>query len=38
MADTTDLLDDEMIDPVTGEIVNQKDLRSGCSRGRRNRA
>ncbi|MBD2762177.1 transposase, partial [Kocuria sp. cx-116] len=26
MADTTDLLDDEMIDPVTGEIIDQKDL------------
>lgn len=26
MADTTDLLDNEMIDPVTGEIIDQKDL------------
>lgn len=26
MADTTELLDDAMIDPVTGEIIDQKDL------------
>lgn len=26
MADTTDVLDDAIIDPVTGEIVDQKDL------------
>ncbi|MDQ1218006.1 putative transposase [Microbacterium arborescens] len=26
MADTTELLDNEMIDPVTGEIIDQKDL------------
>jgi putative transposase len=26
VADTTELLDDEMIDPVTGEIIDQKDL------------
>ena len=26
MADTTELLDDTMIDPVTGEIIDQKDL------------
>lgn len=26
MADTTELLDDEMIDPVMGEIIDQKDL------------
>ena len=26
MADATELLDDEMIDPVTGEIIDQKDL------------
>lgn len=26
MADTTELLDEAMIDPVTGQIINQKDL------------
>lgn len=26
VADTTELLDDEMIDPVMGEIIDQKDL------------
>ena len=26
MADTTDMMEDEMIDPVTGEIIDQKDL------------
>ena len=26
MADTTDLLDDEMIGPVIGEVIDQKDL------------
>ncbi|RGE20999.1 IS256 family transposase, partial [Leucobacter sp. wl10] len=26
VADTTELLDNEMIDPVTGEIIDQKDL------------
>lgn len=26
MADTTELLDNEMIDPVTGEIIDQKEL------------
>ena len=26
MADTTELLDDAMIDPVTGELIDQKDL------------
>ena len=26
MADATELLDDEMIDPVTGGIIDQKDL------------
>ena len=26
VADTTELLDDAMIDPVTGEIIDQKDL------------
>lgn len=26
VADTTELLDDEMIDPVTEEIIDQKDL------------
>ncbi|MGO1850319.1 hypothetical protein [Microbacterium sp.] len=26
MADTTELLDDEMIDPVMGEAIDQKDL------------
>ena len=26
MADTTKMLDETMIDPVTGEIIDQKDL------------
>ena len=26
VADTTELLHDEMIDPVTGEIIDQKEL------------
>jgi hypothetical protein len=26
VADTTELLDEAMIDPVTGEIIDQKDL------------
>lgn len=26
MADTTDMLEDEIIDPVTGEIIDQKEL------------
>ena len=26
MADMTDMMEDEMIDPVTGEIIDQKDL------------
>ncbi|ETB33885.1 transposase, partial [Mycobacterium avium subsp. hominissuis 10-5606] len=26
MADTTELLEEAMIDPVTGEIIDQKDL------------
>jgi len=26
VADMTDMLEDEMIDPVTGEIIDQKDL------------
>ena len=26
MADTTDMMEDEMIDPVTGEIIDQEDL------------
>lgn len=26
MADTTELVEDAMIDPVTGEIIDQKDL------------
>lgn len=26
MADTAELLDDEMIDPVIGEIIDQKEL------------
>ncbi|CAB0544444.1 hypothetical protein CIP107527_00771 [Corynebacterium diphtheriae] len=26
MSDMTDMLEDEMIDPVTGEIIDQKDL------------
>ena len=26
MADMTDMMEDEMIDPVTGEIIGQEDL------------
>lgn len=26
VADMTDMMEDEMIDPVTGEIIDQKDL------------
>jgi hypothetical protein len=26
VADTTEMLDDEIIDPVTGEIIDQKEL------------
>ena len=26
VADTTDMMEDEMIDPVTGEIIDQKGL------------
>lgn len=37
VADTTELLDDEMIDPVTGEIIDQKELAERLSRRRKSR-
>lgn len=38
VSDTTVLSEDEIIDPVTGEIIDQKNSQNACSSKRKNRA